>query len=37
MIDYKLASGFFWLIGGIIVFSGALLVYSTKRKTKKKK
>jgi hypothetical protein len=37
MIDYKLAMGFFWLIGGMIVLGGAILVYSLKRTTKNKK
>jgi uncharacterized membrane protein YgdD (TMEM256/DUF423 family) len=37
MVDYYTALGFFWLIAGIIVFSGALLVYSLKKQKPKKK
>jgi hypothetical protein len=36
MIDYKLALGVFWLIVGLIVFGGSMLVYSLKNKPKKK-
>jgi len=37
MIDAKLGLGLFWLMAGLIVFGGALLVYLSKQKPKKKK